>query len=95
MQPAHWRCYMQDWPDPDPATALRAPVRAFPSWLFHATCDRCRREAHLSQVDFLVAGKGKRLVIEIVCRLVASAVTRHPIGVDSPLGSLGHTPPSS
>jgi len=69
MQPTHWHHYEQRWPDPDPVTALRAPVCAFPSWFFFAACDRCRRETHLSQVDFLVARQGDRLVSEIVSRL--------------------------
>lgn len=52
-----WHCYDHPdrLPDPDGATALAAPLAAFPSWFIEATCAACRRTTMEGQVHLIIA----------------------------------------
>jgi hypothetical protein len=44
----HWRSYGTE-PLPTAADALQQPLRAFPSWFLRIECERCFKEAMLSE----------------------------------------------
>ena len=62
-----WLCYGAD-ALPDRATALAAPLRAFPSWYLRLVCT-CGRERFLAETHMTLAGHGDRRIGDILARL--------------------------
>ena len=54
---------------PDRATALAAPLRAFPSWHIRIECATCGRERCLDETNLTIAGHGDRRVGDLIRRL--------------------------
>jgi hypothetical protein len=54
---------------PDRATALAAPLRAFPSWHIRIECAACGRDRCLAETNLTIAGHGDRRVGDLIRRL--------------------------
>jgi hypothetical protein len=72
-----WRCH-GDHPLPDRATALEAPLRAFPSWYLRVECATCGRERYLAETHLTIAGHGDRRVSDLIRRLKHEGCGRKP-----------------
>ena len=65
---------------PDRATAMAAPLRAFPSWYLRLECAACGRERYLNETHLTIAGHGDRRVGDLIAGSSMRAAAGKPSG---------------